>query len=69
MTGEHPGCRRAEFSRWTRVMLDHEREFISGVMASAYTPPWERDLLLRDLADIDACLAALDEPLKVRVPQ
>jgi len=69
MDGDHAGCRLGQFARWTRVMLEHERSFISGEMArtAAFMPAWERDLLLHDLADIDRCLAALGEPLRVQV--
>jgi hypothetical protein len=51
-------------------MLEHERLYLSTVMDAqrAFMPEWERELMLHDLGDIDACLAALGEPLRVQVP-
>ena len=59
-----------QFARWTRVMLEHERAFISQTLdaSAALLSPGKKDDLMHDLGDIDVCLANLDEPLRVRVP-
>lgn len=57
---EHSGCRIQEFARWNRVTLEHEREYLSKVMAgSAFIQPSEKFAVLHDITDIDFCLAEL----------
>lgn len=55
------GCRVAEFARWNRTMLQHERLGISQIMASAagFIDDTTRDGLLHDLSDIDYLLAQM----------
>lgn len=63
------GCRIVEFSRWTRVTLEHERAYLSQCMSfwGVFLSPARKAGIMHDLADIDACLAATDEPLRVQV--
>ena len=51
-----------EFVRWTRVMLQHERAAISGLMARevAYLTEDARKGFMHDLTDLDHCLSLLD---------
>ena len=58
---EHDRCRIAEFSRWPRVVLEHERSNISKYLANAgaYLDKVTVDGHMHDLSDIDACLAEL----------
>jgi hypothetical protein len=58
MEGED-GCRMPEFTRWTRTMLQHEREGISSYMARAGAYLEDTSGLMHDLSDIDYCLAEL----------
>ena len=60
MEGED-GCRMPEFVRWTRVMLQHERAAISGLMARevAYLTEDARKGFMHDLSEIDYCLSEL----------
>jgi hypothetical protein len=67
---EHDGCRIAEFSRWTRLLLEHERSYLSQCLGfwDAFLTPVKKAGIMHDIADIDACLAATDEPLRVQAP-
>jgi hypothetical protein len=64
----HDGCRIEEFRRWTRVMLEHEREHLSRVtgLQAALLSDRQQAGIMHDIGDIDACLAATDEPLRVQ---
>lgn len=64
---EHDSCRVQEFARWPRVVLEHEREFLSSVMATSvpFLDSGEKSAILHDLADIDACLAACEKKVKL----
>lgn len=49
-------------------MLEHEREHLSKAMTgSAFIQPWERDLIIHDLTDIDYLLQQL--PVRIEVPK
>jgi hypothetical protein len=62
----HGSCRISQFARWNRVMLEHEREHLSYVMTgSALIQPWERELILHDIADIDYLLSQFEPRVKV----
>jgi hypothetical protein len=52
-------CRAEEFGRWNRVMLMHEREYLSKTMATqkAFLKQEEVDAIMHDLTDIDQILA------------
>jgi hypothetical protein len=54
-------CRLDEFERWTRVVLEHEREHLSRYMgdAAAFMSRDEREATLHEITDIDWCLALL----------
>jgi hypothetical protein len=58
MEGEN-GCRMPEFTRWTRVMLQHERAAISDYLSRAGAYLEDKDGLMHDLSDIDYCLSEL----------
>jgi hypothetical protein len=66
--GGHENCRAVEFARWTRLMLHHEREYLSRVMAmsGAFTANEEKELIIHDLMDIDFFLSQLDVEVKVK---
>lgn len=53
------GCRIQQFARWDRLMLQHERAFLSDKMASAsaFMGDAMRDGIMHDLTDIDYLLA------------
>lgn len=57
----HEGCRLREFQRWPRVVLEHEREFLSAEMgqSGAFIDDQERVRVLHDLQDLDHFLAQL----------
>lgn len=53
----HGGCRIKQFARWNRVMLEHEREYLSKAMtASAFMGREEAEGILHDITDIDYLL-------------
>lgn len=67
MTTEHGGCRIQEFARWPRVVLEHERSYLSKVMsASAFLDEGHKQDLMHDISDIDSILSQL--PVRVEVP-
>jgi hypothetical protein len=51
-----------EFARWDRMLLQHEREGISGYLAraGAYLDDDARSGFMHDLSDIDYMLAQLE---------
>jgi hypothetical protein len=61
-------CRAAEFGRWNRALLQHERALLSKVMANqrAFITETDADAIMHDLQDIDFFLAKLgtDELIK-----
>jgi hypothetical protein len=66
----HSGCRLGQFARWPRVVLEHERAYLSRAVSSraAFLTAGSKAGIMHDLSDIDRCLAGLDEPMRV-VPQ
>jgi hypothetical protein len=66
MTDGHTGCRIQEFARWPRMMLEHEREYLSSVMANegAFMGREAQAGILHDLTDIDWLLAELHPRIK-----
>ncbi len=57
----------AEFQRWPRIVLEHEREHISRALTGqAFKKREETEGLMHDLLDIDACLSVL--PVRVQTP-
>jgi hypothetical protein len=58
---KHNGCRIQEFARWDRRMLEHEREYLSSVMANegAFMSKDMQAGILHDLIDIDYLLSKL----------
>jgi hypothetical protein len=64
----HRACRIAEFIRWSRVMLEHEREHLSKVMAGrAFMREDEVAGVMHDLTDIDYVLSY--HPPRIEVPK
>ena len=63
-------CRAEEFSHYNRVMLQHEREFLSGVMATraGYLSKADIDAIMHDLTDIDYFLANRGSEGLVKTP-
>jgi hypothetical protein len=63
----HSGCRLGQFARWPRVVLEHERAYLSRITAlgAGFIRTEERAAIMHDLEDIDRCLAGLDEPMRV----
>jgi hypothetical protein len=64
---EHSGCRIQQFARWNRVMLEHERQHLSRVMAyrTGFLNEEARVGILHDLADIDNCLLQFETRIKL----
>lgn len=63
---DHTNCRANEFCRWSRIMLEHERQHLSKHMsASAFMTAEESAATLHDITDIDCFLAALDPRVRV----
>lgn len=58
---EHKRCRMAEFRRWNRVVLVHERESLSRYMGERRAFMSERELAdtMHEITDIDWCLSQL----------
>lgn len=58
---EHKLCRQQEFRRWTRVVLEHEREHLSRSMVElkAVLSEDAKELTLHEITDIDVILAHL----------
>lgn len=62
----HEDCRLREFVRWSRVMLEHEREHLSRVMrGKAFLPAAEQEAVMHELTDIDWCLSHLEKRVSV----
>lgn len=64
----HEDCRLNTFWRWNRIMLEHERQYLSKIMATstAFISQEDRESLVHDVADIDWCLRF--HPQRVRTP-
>lgn len=62
-------CRAEEFSHYNRVALQHERAYLSMVMAtqSGFMSHAERDAIMHDLQDIDYFLAKLGSEGLIKV--
>jgi hypothetical protein len=63
-------CRAEEFGRWDRVLLQHERAFLSRTMATqaAFLKPEDKDAIMHDLQDIDYFLARSGSAQLVKTP-
>jgi len=57
----HADCRVVEFERWDRRMLQHERAYLSKVLAeqAAITSKSEQAAILHEISDIDAILSTM----------
>ena len=63
----HEECRLREFVRWPRIVLEHEREYLSRTMSGkAFLAPDEVTSIMHDLADIDGALSQL--PKRIETP-
>lgn len=69
MLGGAP-CRARELSQYNRFMLQHERAYLSKVMAmqGAFLKPEGRDAIMHDFADIDYFLSLLGDEGLVKAP-
>lgn len=62
----HSECRVREFARWNRVMLEHERAYLSRCMTgSAFLQPGQAEGLLHDITDIDYLLQEHEKRIQV----
>lgn len=63
----HSGCRIREFAQWDRLMLEHEREYLSRYMA--HLSPFLKDAastdLMHDITDIDYLLQQMAPRVEV----
>jgi hypothetical protein len=65
---DHEDCRLRQFSLWNRVMLEHEREWISSCLASrGFLTDEQYAGLVHDVTDIDWILS-MNPELRVKVP-
>ena len=56
----HEECRLREFVRWPRIMMEHERDYLSRLMrGKAFLKPGDTEAILHELADLDWCLSQL----------
>lgn len=57
----HTSCRLAEFSRWPRVFLEHERQYLSTVLAEQgwCLKPGEANEILHEITDLDWLLSQI----------
>jgi hypothetical protein len=65
---EHRDCRLRQFSLWNRVLLEHERAFISKTLAArGFLSDEQYAGLVHDVTDIDWLLSMSDEPMRVKM--
>lgn len=62
MDDHDDGCRMHEFARWSRIMLEHEREHLSRALAtrSGFMDEGTRAGILHDIKDVDYLLSGLE---------